>query len=73
MSDKKDKTREHILQVSYPLFAEKGFKQITMKDICQISGMSRGGYTAIFPVQHKYLRQYLNKLQVPLPLISSLK
>ena len=43
MSDKKDKTREHILQVSYPLFAEKGFKQITMKDICQISGMSRGG------------------------------
>lgn len=48
MSDKKDKTREHILQVSYPLFAEKGFKQITMKDICQISGMSRGGLYSHF-------------------------
>ena len=49
MADKKDRTREHILQVSYQLFAEKGFKQITMKDICQASGMSRGGLYSHFP------------------------
>ena len=36
-------TRRLILKKSYPLFAEKGFKEVTMKDICECTGLSRGG------------------------------
>ena len=62
MSDKKDKTREHILQVSYPLFAEKGFKQITMKDICQVSGMSRGGLYSHFSSTAQIFEEILKQI-----------
>lgn len=43
MSAKGDKTRELICLESYKLFAEKGFKEVTMKDICEKTGLSRGG------------------------------
>ena len=62
MSDKKDKTREHILQVSYPLFTEKGFKQITMKDICQVSGMSRGGLYSHFSSTAQIFEEILKQI-----------
>lgn len=62
MSDKKDKTREHILQVSYPLFAEKGFKQISMKDICQVSGMSRGGLYSHFSSTAQIFEEILKQI-----------
>ncbi len=62
MSDKKNKTREHILQVSYPLFAEKGFKQITMKDICQVSGMSRGGLYSHFSSTAQIFEEILKQI-----------
>ena len=41
MAGKADRTREQILDKAQSLFAEKGFKQVTMKDVCQITGMSR--------------------------------
>jgi len=43
MSQKGDKTRQHIREKAYRLFAEKGFKEVTMKDICEMTGLSRGG------------------------------
>ncbi len=43
MNKKGQQTREHIKQSAYPLFAEKGFKQVTMKDICEAANLSRGG------------------------------
>ena len=48
MSGKKEKTRESILNASYTLFAEKGFKQVTMKDVCGATGLSRGGLYSHF-------------------------
>ncbi len=43
MSRKGDKTKELIREKAAVLFAQKGFKEVTMKDICEASGLSRGG------------------------------
>ena len=43
MSTKGDKTKQDIREKAYQLFAEKGFKDVTMKDICEQTGLSRGG------------------------------
>lgn len=43
MSLKGDKTRQVIREKAYQLFAQKGFKEVTMKDICELTGLSRGG------------------------------
>ena len=48
MAKKAERTRETILQLSYPLFAQKGFKQVTMKDVCEVTGLSRGGLYSHF-------------------------
>ncbi|MDD3415273.1 MAG: TetR/AcrR family transcriptional regulator [Lachnospiraceae bacterium] len=36
-------TKERIKKATYQLFADKGFKEVTMKDICDNTGLSRGG------------------------------
>ncbi len=43
MSVKGEKTKQDIREKAYQLFAEKGFKEVTMKDICELTGLSRGG------------------------------
>lgn len=43
MSNKGDTTRESIRHEAFILFATKGFKSVTMKDICEATGLSRGG------------------------------
>ncbi|WP_343208656.1 TetR/AcrR family transcriptional regulator [Anaerolentibacter hominis] len=43
MGDKSSQTKEWIRQCALVLFAEKGFTAVTMKDICEASGLSRGG------------------------------
>lgn len=43
MGSKGDNTKRKICQVAYQLFAEKGFKEVTMTDICERTGLSRGG------------------------------
>lgn len=43
MGDKAERTKERIRQEAYKLFAEKGFKEVTMTDICEKTGLSRGG------------------------------
>lgn len=43
MSLKGEKTKQDIREKAYQLFAEKGFKDVTMKDICELTGLSRGG------------------------------
>ena len=43
MSLKGDKTKQDIQEKAFQLFAEKGFKEVTMKDICELTGLSRGG------------------------------
>ena len=43
MGRKGAKTKEAIRCQAYQLFAEKGFKAVTMTDICERTGLSRGG------------------------------
>lgn len=43
MGEKALKTKERIRKEAYKLFAEKGFKEVTMTDICDKTGLSRGG------------------------------
>ena len=59
MNSKKERTRELILNKSYELFAKNGFKQITMKDVCEATGLSRGDYTVILQEQIRFLKLYL--------------
>lgn len=43
MGEKGNHTKERIKKAAYRLFADKGFKEVTMKDICELTGLSRGG------------------------------
>ena len=43
MNKRGQETRKHIKKCACSLFAEKGFKQVTMKDICDAAKLSRGG------------------------------
>ncbi len=43
MGAKGDKTKQFIKQQAKILFADKGFKNVTMKDICEVTELSRGG------------------------------
>lgn len=62
MSCKKEKTREFILDKTYALFAEKGFRSITMKDICVVTGLSRGGLYSHFSSTREVFEAILQKL-----------
>ncbi len=43
MGKKGDVTKAAILKAALILFVHKGFKNVTMKDICEATGLSRGG------------------------------
>ena len=43
MGKKGDETKRLIIEKAMALFAKKGFKNVTMKDICIDTGLSRGG------------------------------
>lgn len=43
MSLKGDNTKQYIREKASQLFARKGFKNVTMKDICEQTKLSRGG------------------------------
>lgn len=62
MSGKKEKTREGILEISYTLFAKKGFNRITMKDICDAANLSRGGLYNHFSSIQEIFEAILEKI-----------
>ncbi len=43
MAEKGDKTRKYIIETAAGLFSQKGFTAVTMKDVCDACGLSRGG------------------------------
>lgn len=43
MGKKGDTTKAAIRKAALILFVQKGFKDVTMKDICEAAGLSRGG------------------------------
>ncbi len=62
MPTKGEKTRESILEASYGLFAKKGFKQVTMKDVCMAANMSRGGLYSHFSSTGRLFEALLGKI-----------
>lgn len=43
MAAKGDRTKQKIKEKAKELFADKGFQAVTMKDVCEATGLSRGG------------------------------
>lgn len=43
MSKKGDETKKMIIEAAKQLFAQRGFKDVTMSDICAATELSRGG------------------------------
>ena len=62
MSTKGDKTKELICSEAYKLFAEKGFKEVTMKDICEKTGLSRGGLYRHYSSTEEIFSHIINSL-----------
>lgn len=62
MGSKGEQTKRLICMGAYQLFAEKGYKDVTMKDICDKTGLSRGGL----------YRHYTSTEQIFLEIISML-
>lgn len=62
MITKKERTREAILSAAYELFAREGFNKITMKDICEATGMSRGGLYSHFGSTREVFEAILQKI-----------
>lgn len=48
MSEKTDKKRALLLDGAYDVFVKKGYRDVTMKDIAESSGVSRGGLYLYF-------------------------
>ena len=62
MTGKKEKTREYILEKSHQIFSEIGFKQATMKDICEATNLSRGGLYSHFSSTSEIFETLLEKI-----------
>lgn len=61
MGSKGEKTKEKILQEAYLLFAEKGFKEVTMTDICEKTGLSRGGLYRYYSGTEQIFSEIISK------------
>ena len=48
MGDKSEQKRKFILETARKVFIEKGFKNVTMKDIVEACDISRGGLYLYF-------------------------
>lgn len=48
MSDKSAQKKKHIIETSRKVFKEKGFREVTMKDIVEACDISRGGLYLYF-------------------------
>lgn len=48
MSDKSAQKQKYIIETARKVFVEKGFKEVTMKDIVEACGISRGGLYLYF-------------------------
>ncbi len=48
MSDKSVQKQKYIIETARTVFMEKGFKEVTMKDIVEACGISRGGLYLYF-------------------------
>lgn len=62
MGKKGAETKKFILEKSMSLFAQKGFKNVTMKDICIETGLSRGGLYRHYGSTHQIFLEIVEYL-----------
>lgn len=55
-------TRQKIKEKAYQLFAEKGFKDVTMKDVCEATGLSRGGLYCHYESTQQIFKELMDDL-----------
>ena len=62
MNKRGRETREHIKRCACSLFAGKGFKQVTMKDVCEAAGLSRGGLYCHYESTRQIFREIMEDM-----------
>lgn len=50
-------SREHILRTAFILFLQKSFKEVTLKEIVNKSGLSKGAFYHYFPSKEKLFHE----------------
>ncbi|MCF0230513.1 MAG: TetR/AcrR family transcriptional regulator [Parasporobacterium sp.] len=63
MGAKGEHKKEMILKAAEELFVEKGFSSVTMQDICNKMGISRGGLYRYYPSTAEIFINIINKEQ----------
>jgi Transcriptional regulator len=53
-------TKEHIINVSAGLFLQKNFKEVTMQEIIEKTGMSKGAFYHYFESKEQLLREIVD-------------
>jgi AcrR family transcriptional regulator len=52
-----NETREHIIKISLKLFLKKNFKEVTMKEIVDATGLSKGAFYHYFESKEKVFEE----------------
>ncbi|NSD38115.1 TetR/AcrR family transcriptional regulator [Blautia glucerasea] len=60
MNKRGEETRQVIKNCACVLFANKGFKQVTMKDICESAKISRGGLYCHYGSTQEIFKEIIN-------------
>lgn len=53
-------TKEHIMKTALKLFLQKSFKEVTMKEIVQKTGLSKGAFYHYFPSKQDLFSEIIN-------------
>jgi TetR/AcrR family transcriptional regulator, transcriptional repressor for nem operon len=53
-------SKEHILKISFMLFLQKSFKEVTMKEIVEKTGLSKGAFYHYFQSKEQLFLEILN-------------
>lgn len=53
-------TKEHILKISFSLFLQKSFKEVTMKEIVEKTEMSKGAFYHYFESKEQFFLEVVN-------------
>ena len=63
MSEKSDSKKKYIIEKATGVFAEKGFKNVTMKDIVEACDISRGGLYLYYSSTEEVFRDVCRALE----------
>lgn len=61
METKGERTRKEILSAAKMLFSERGYKDVSMQDICNVTGLSKGGLYRHFGSKAEILLELVKK------------